>query len=696
MAHSRPDGVKHLSMSTTETNRLLLLVESQNEAERLISLFRNSGHATRAHRITSEQDLLEHLDDMEWHLLLSDDKHASLGFREAGELIIKSHHDIPALLLVEQADSQSIIEGFNKGAEDVIQADADQHLMFAAQREIHNVRERIARGKVQAALEETTQRAELLLSESQDAIAYVSDGMHIEANEAYAEIFGYKDNEELECMPIIDLVAETDHERFKTVLRHFGSEEGEQSAEISFTAAKEDGTQFAAYMTLSISSFEGEPCTQVSIHTQDGATPGTGMATQEPITGLPTRGYLEDQLSTAALQVSKGSGTANLLYINIDDFDHLRTQLGIKGSDQIIKNLTEMINHDIGGGDCLARFGDSSLAMLLCGKTAQEALEYATHWCKLVEDHICEVLEQTVQYTCTIGIASLGSRNIDEVIDQAFAAVKQVYERQEKNCAEIFIPISKPTAKETSSSTASLEDAIEQDRFRLLFQPIISLRGDSREHYEVSLRMLDDDDQEIPPLEFLQHANDTKLDRWVILEATKMLSLHRAEGRDTRVIINLTGNALEDASLIPWIGVAIKAANLPANSIIFQFTEEDIAQHLNAAKEVTKTISDLDIKISVGGFGKSLDPAKTLKHVTVHYVKIDGSFTLALQEHQGDPQVLKALVNTINENGMISIVPCVENAGVLATLWQLGVNYIQGHYLQPPSPSMDYEFTEIA
>jgi len=69
---------------------------------------------------------------------------------------------------------------------------------------------------------------------------------------------------------------------------------------------------------------------------------------------------------------------------------------------------------------------------------------------------------------------------------------------------------------------------------------------------------------------------------------------------------------------------------------------------------------------------------------------------LDLQDNQGDPQLLKGLVSAINEAGKLSVVPCVENASVLATLWQVGVNYIQGQYLQPPSLRMDYEFTEIA
>ncbi len=682
-------------MTTPDTYRLLILVESQNAAEQLISLFRNAGHATRAHRITSLEDLADHLDEHEWDLLLSDDKHPDVEFSAALQRISESEHDIPAILLVNTLDSTCIASGFERGAQDIIQADREQHLLCGVDREIRNVRHRLQRLKLESELVTVTQRAEQLLADSVDAIAYVSDGMHIEANESYAEIFGYEDAEELECLPIIDLIAEKDQDHFKAFLRHYGKGDTDQ-ADLNITALRQDESEFDAHMTLSHSSVDGEDCTQIIIH--DGSSKSGGSAGQsitDPVTDLYTRHYLADQLATAAVQVANGLGPACLLYINIDNFQRLTSHFGLSGCDALIQDLAELINSLVADNDCLARYGDSSLALLLSNKSAEDALVFATQCCRTVEDHICTLNEQTAQYTVSIGISSVNTRNVAEVIDHAYCAIQLILERHDNNCAEIYVHKVEPTPQE-NGSVATLEEAIEQNRFRLLFQPIISLRGDSREHYEVFLRLLGENDEELLPAEFLGGATDTKLDRWVILESTKMLALHHAEGHDTRLIINLTANALVDNSLIPWIGVALKAANLPPDCIAFQFSEVDISKHLNVAKNVTQALQELNCKVALSQFGKTVDPVKTLKHVVADFVKVDGSFTLDLQDNQGDPQVLKAMVNSITENNMLSIVPFVENAGVLATLWQIGVNYIQGHYLQPPSPKMDYEFTEIA
>ena len=680
-------------MTTTETYRLLILVESQNEAERLISLFRNAGHAVRAHRVTSEQDLQDHLND-HWDLMICDGKHPDLDMAQARQLFKSAELDIPVLLLAENVETATILAGFEQGAQDVIHNEADPHLLLAAQREIFNARERSQKHIIEAELSEATQRAEQLLGDSQDAIAYVADGMHIEANEAYSQIFGYEDQEEFECLPIIDLVAAKDQDRFKAFLRHYSKGETDQ-AELGFVGLRNDDTEFNAYMVLSPSSFDGEACTQVLIRQEtDSAGSAAATSTTDALTGLYSRQYLLDQLATSAIQAGSGV-SASLAFISLDNSAHFLSSVGLSACDALIKDLAELLADQVTEGDCLARFGDTSLALLIHNKTPEEALAFAHQCCKAVEEHICEALKQTVQYTVSIGIAPLSARNVNEVVDQAYSAVLQIREQDNNNDAEIYVTKAVQIA-DSGGAAASLEEAIEQNQFRLLFQPIISLRGDSREHYEVSLRMLDEHDKEIPPSEFLASATDTKLDRWVILEATKMLSLHRADDHDTRIIINLTANALLDKGLPPWINVAMKAASLPVDSVVFQFSEVDISKHLKVAKEATQALNDLGCKVSMGQFGRTVDPIKTLKHVSVDYVKIDGSFTLDLQENQGDPQVLKALINSIAENNMLSIVPCVENAGVLATLWQVGVNYIQGHYLQSPSPSMDYEFTEIA
>src|SRR5690606_38735664 len=141
-----------------------------------------------------------------------------------------------------------------------------------------------------------------------------------------------------------------------------------------------------------------------------------------------------------------------------------------------------------------------------------------------------------------------------------------------------------------------------------------------------------------------------------------------------------------------WLGVAFKAAKLPPKSVIFQIQESDVNDHLNLAKAFTEQVTALGADCSISRFGCVLNPFNALEHISAQYVKVDGSFTQELQSGQGEPQALGELVATLHEHEKITIIPFVENASVLSKLWQSGVHYIQGYYLQGPAETMDYDF----
>ena len=136
-------------------------------------------------------------------------------------------------------------------------------------------------------------------------------------------------------------------------------------------------------------------------------------------------------------------------------------------------------------------------------------------------------------------------------------------------------------------------------------------------HYEVFLRMVDEDGTQIEPGKFLQTAIDNnvagKIDRWVILQAIKMLSIHRAKGHMTRLTINVTANSIVDKEFTQWLGVAIKAARLPTDAVIFQITEQDATTFLRQAREFVEALQTLHCRTSLSRYGIIDDPFETLR-----------------------------------------------------------------------------------
>lgn len=199
-------------MPTDTTHRLLFYFESPDEAQELTNQLRNSGCPTLAHHLHSADELDANLLSECWDLLIcqhSQDTEACMQLISTG-----AGEGIPSLLLSENGQ-QVREQAFSAGARDVIQTGDTTHFVHAARREITNRRNGIETASIRDAHQELQARYELLMGGSEDAIAYLTDGMHVDANEAYAARFGYEDCDDLACMPVIDLIAEQEQDRFK-------------------------------------------------------------------------------------------------------------------------------------------------------------------------------------------------------------------------------------------------------------------------------------------------------------------------------------------------------------------------------------------------------------------------------------------------------------------------------------------------
>ncbi len=679
-----------------KTIRLLILEDSQNEAERLVSLFRNAGQATRVHRLTSSEDLAEVLQQT-WDLLINAPTSTNLDPSEAIGAIRKQAKDIPVIQLIDGNDSDAITEALALGAQGALPQGEDEWLILVASRELANLEERRARRSAELALREAEKRCQLLLESSVDAIAYVHDGMHIYANRAYLELFGYEDVEELEGMPMIDLIASCDQGEFKGFLKNYQSLQG--SAELVCGGVRADGSGFKASMHFSPASYDGEPCIQVVIRAESDNAELEKLreiSSQDLVTGLYNRNHFLESLDGAVERAVNAGKNSSLAYIRIDRFASLQAEIGLGDSDRLLAELAQLLRGQFPQNAELARFGDDAFAVLMEEATPKQLEQPLTELLQKVEGHLFDVGGRTVQTSLSIGVAALDEQTAKarDVVDRAHRCAEEL---TDGNALRVYDPARELAAAASRGNVlAMLQQALEKNSFRLLFQPIISLRGDSHEHYEVLLRLLDPEGAEVPPGEFLDAAKEaglaSKIDRWVLLNSIKLLAEHRNKGHSTRLMVHLSGTSLQDPSLLSWLGAALKASRLPPDSLVFQLDENDAVAYLRQAKALTQGLAGLGCRVALNQFGCVLNPLNTLKHLDADFVKIDGSYTqdLSRQENQ---EALKQLLAQLHEQAKQTIVPFVDSATVLATLWQAGVGYIQGQYLQGPSQSMDYNFS---
>ncbi|CEA05890.1 response regulator receiver modulated diguanylate cyclase/phosphodiesterase [Pseudomonas saudimassiliensis] len=679
--------------------RLLILDDSQNHAERLVSILRNAGHATRAHRVTSREDLQESLQQT-WDLCLSCPETSYITAQEACQLISQAH-DIPFIMLAEQVDTDARLLAMRSGMQDTVPAAAESLLTLVVKRELTNLSARRQRRIAEQALRETEKRCQLLLDSSVDAIAYVLDGMHIYANRAYSQLFGYDDADDLAAEPMVGLIATRDQETFKDFLRHYASR-GDQS-ELRCTARDSEGKEFPIMLSFSPANYDGEPCTQVVIRAETASAEFEeklkAMASHDLVTGLFNRSWFQEQLDGISEQAVHNSQPSTLAYLSIDNFNSLQSEIGIGGADLILADLAQILRQFFPEGTLLARFSDDACSVLIEGKEPDAVTAALGNLLRQIEGHLFEANGRTIQITTSIGVACISETHPEPTlaIERAHRLAEQVSQAG-GNAIKVFNPLEElEQLANRGNLIALIRHTLKTDGFSLQFQPIISLRGDSSEHYETILRLFNSQGEQIPDAEFQAAALESGLaidiDRWLITRAVTRLAEHRSsKGADTRLLVSLSSASLQDPEIVQWISALLKEHRLSADVLIFQFNDAEANSYLKHAKVLVEALHSIHARIALSHFGGALNPYAILRHLPVDYVKIDDAFSQDLSTPEAVEQ-LREMVATLHNQGKLTIVSNVSSATMMPTLWQAGINYIQGDYLQPPADSMDFNFS---
>lgn len=680
--------------------RLLLLEASQNEAERLVSLFRNAGRATRAQRLADPAGLDELL-SQSWDLAILAPPSPELDSLAALRQLRRRAPQLAVIQRVAPDDPAAVLDALRLGARDGIASDNDEHLLLASLRELGNLAERHERRRLEQALAEAEQRCQLLLANAVDAVAYVHDGLHIHVNSAYVELLGYPSAEDLEITPLMDLIAAADQPALREAFRQLRDDP--RPLELDCRCVRQDGSTLGVRLRLTPAIYLDEPCVQLHLREERAAPAAEALEEQlrevrfqDILTGLLNRSRMLELLEDA-LERARLGAPASFAYLSIDRYPTLVAELGIGAMDELLVVLAERLREHFGTLVTLSRFADDAFTALL-PQAADASLDSAFE--RLLgrqERQPLTLAGRTLAISYSIGVVSLDShtKSAGDLVDRAHRSARQVAQRGGNACKRYDPQEELAAAANRGNLVAMVKQALQQNGFRLLFQPVIGLRGGSHEYYEALLRLINPQGEEVSPAEFARTARDSglsgQIDRWVIHQAMRQLGEHRARGHGTRIFVHLSGATLGDLELLPWLRETLQAQQLDAEAVIFQLSEEDLLAQPEQALAMAQRLRRQGHPVTLSGFAAGDPPLAALRLLVPDYVKLSGKLIKDLAQPDQQER-LKALVAELSAQNVQTIAPFVESASVLAQLWQVGVHFIQGYYLQEPSQAMDYEF----
>lgn len=691
-------------MSNEKLLRVLTIFDSSEEAEILINILRKAGYIVRDIRVEDDEDMEVAIEENPLDIILAKQTTPLFTALQAVKLIVASGRDIPLIVITPKNKETTAIEALSIGARDAVASDQADMLKFIVKRELADLKTRRSLRINEKLLHETEKRTRNLIDSSRDAIAYVHDGAHIYANSAYLKMFGYADLEDIEGMPILDMVISDEHAKMKEFLR--GYAKGHISDDtLDLVGQHTEGKTFNITMEFSNASMEGESCSQIIIRdkaqSKELEKQLNVLSKQDLLTGLFNHTYFIEQADKMISRAVDGQSKGALLYIMLDKYEEIKNNIGISGRDHVLTDVATLLKEKVSNLGLLARFEGAVFTLLLNNADQAQAEKVAGGICKLIHNHISEINQKSVTTTSSIGITSINETTSN--LNDCLARSEKGALAAEKAGGDQF-SVYNPAVEELADKEQmtvwgnKIKVALKENKFHLLYQPIVSLRGEAGAHYEVLVRMTDDDGNEVLPTEFLPAAEDIGLvnyiDRWVIAHVFMLLAERMKSGTATRFFIKLSAGSLTDLEFLPWVTERIKSLRIDADSLVFTLNEATALNYLKQAKVTFQGLRSINCRVGLENFGTEQNMFQSVKHLDINYLKIDASLALNLKDSIENQEKLKEIAEEASEKGIMAIAAFVEDANSMALLWQSSVDFIQGHFLQQPDSELKYDFDE--
>jgi multidomain signaling protein FimX len=678
--------------------RLLQIEDSLEDAESIVSALRNGGIAVRSLRPENEDELAEQLAKQGADVVVAAYPGKQIAFEAVAQAVRRSNRALALVASANKLDEDLLLNASALGAYQVVLRSKPEQVLANLRHAYAVVEARRSQQRLEEALRETARRCDALIDSSRDPIAYAHEGMHIRANHAYLEMFGYTDFEEVEGMPLLDLIEPSHAGAFKTLLKSLSK--GEPPPErLEIKALRADGIDFDAVMEFARATYEGEPCLQIVfrkqfIDTEELQT----LRERDQVTGLLNRQVFLSELEAAASRAEGGMKDQAALLVEVDKFANILNDIGLGHADQLLADTAHLLRHTLGDELLLARFADHTFGVLVRGSSHAHTRELAERIRTTFEGHILEIGSRSATLTVSIGGVQMSEKSgpAQQVLGKAGQCLQTAIS-EGGNRISLFDPAARDRAEEerVRSWITRIQQALKSGDFLLHYQPIISLQGDQTEFYETLLRMKVGDGEIAPPLAFLpiaeEHGLIEKVDRWVLSHAIAVLSRPKGEN-ERRLLVKLTPQSLQDTSLPGWIGNLLKQTGVRGEQLVFEVPETRVMTYLKAAKEFQRAVAKLGCGLCLEQFGATANSLDVLKHLDPSMLKIDRSFTEDLGRNSEHQAKVRELASRATDMGKTTIAEFVQDAASMTVLFTSSVHYVQGNFLAPAGPEMNYEF----
>ncbi len=413
------------------------------------------------------------------------------------------------------------------------------------------------------------------------------------------------------------------------------------------------------------------------------------QALHDALTGLPNRALITDRIGQLLARNRRHGTTGAALFVDLDGFKDVNDTLGHAAGDKLLQAVAVRLTTSLRDADTIGRMGGDEFVVLIDGVSTQSAPE-------LVAQRLLDLMRQPftleesaipIMITTSIGIA-IGDRDTaGELLRDADVAMYMA-KAVGKNCFEIFRPEMEHDVTYRYRLEFDLRSALDDNQFRLVYQPIYNLDDLALIGAEALIRWEHptlgqiQPDEFIPLLESSGHIID--VGRWVLREACTQMATWRARGSDLMISVNVSGRQLDRDIIVDDVRDALTHSGLDPAVLTLEVTETALMRNVDTTTRRLHELKELGVQIAIDDFGTGYSSLAYLQRFPVDCLKIDRSFTNTITRSPEADAIIHTLVQLGKDLGLKTLAEGIESTGQIDHLRGEQVNEAQGFLMSRP------------
>jgi diguanylate cyclase (GGDEF)-like protein len=693
--HGCPDGVpvdaRESELNDRQSISIAVLSGSEDDVALVNGTLRDGGLAVRCHWVECRDRLDEILATERIELLIVNCDTYPDSVRQVIKQKDLYSPEVPAIGLRREANETAIQKAMRDGACDLVSIGLRDRLQSVVNRELRALLAERALNSTIASAREYKRQIRDYMQSSSAPIALVQEGILIEANDAWLKLFRVASFDEIRGLPVMDSFESESHEALKGALNAAikGKWVRDEMLDVKPAIDLEQGETLE--LAIQGIDFDSVPSVQIRVVLPDASKREPTALVHDALKRDPTtlfyhRAQFLERLEKR-LQRKPKSGLYVLAYVRLDNFEAVHRKIGIIDSEEVLAQFAEEVRKRMHPRDVAGRFEGTSMMVLLERGNIRDGQVWGLQLAKHIEKTTFDVGNKSAQVTCTIGVCAVTDvfDNLEELVAATVSTYKLGKDGGGSTC---FL---NESAHESSRQqefdaiwTKHLKSALMDDRFMLAQLPIAGLRRDSVEMYDLLVRMMDEHGNPVLPSEFLPAAERNNMmkniDRWMVRAAIHFCEKTSAD----RVFVRLSSQSIVDKGTLSWMQREFDNLRFDCSRLVAQVPERDAAKHIKQTRDMVGQLGRLGVGFALEHYGVDQGRFQILDILKPDYIKVDGELMHSLMTDSEMQAAVRKIVAAATEREIKTIAERVESANSMAVLFELGLDYMQGHYVHEP------------